>query len=68
MKKQVVAKLLMLPMVFWSFNVLINSIGKEPWRITLASVAFVGFVTMSIVFFRKLNQQNKSNKTQNENL
>jgi hypothetical protein len=68
MKKQVTAKLLMLAMIFWSFSVFINSIGKEPWRITFASVAFIGFVAISILFFRKIRQQGKSRQTQNENL
>jgi hypothetical protein len=44
-------------MLIGSYLVLLNSIGKEFWRVTCAGVAFAGLLMLWIIFYRHLKKK-----------
>jgi hypothetical protein len=57
-EKRNTAALMPLSLVlFGSWLTLINSIGKEPWRVIFASIAFIGVLGMWILFYRQLKKK-----------
>ncbi|MCU0358418.1 MAG: hypothetical protein MUE95_12640 [Cyclobacteriaceae bacterium] len=51
----------MLMVTMISFFGLINSIGREPWRVTMAGIGFTGLLLLSVICWRLLKKRIQAN-------